>query len=87
MDANGQTNIPEYAKTGLDMANFFGVTQNGDKISIPNKGYYINNKERGKLIIRTEVAIPKKLNDKEKELFLKLKKVSEFNPNNIVDIK
>ena len=62
-------------------------TQNGDKISIPNKGYYINNKERGKLIIRTEVAIPKKLNDKEKELFLKLKKVSEFDPNNIVDIK
>ena len=39
------------------------------------------------LTIRTEVAIPKKLNDKEKELFLKLKKVSEFNPNNIVDIK
>ncbi len=32
MQANGQTNIPEYAKTGLDMANFFGVTQNGDKI-------------------------------------------------------
>ena len=32
MDVNGQTNIPEYAKTGLDMANFFGVTQNGDKI-------------------------------------------------------
>ncbi len=32
MQVNGQTNIPEYAKTGLDMANFFGVTQNGDKI-------------------------------------------------------
>ena len=32
MNANGQTTIPEYAKTGLDMANFFGVTQNGDKI-------------------------------------------------------
>ena len=32
MDAHGQTTIPEYAKTGLDMANFFGVTQNGDKI-------------------------------------------------------
>lgn len=62
-------------------------TQNGDKIAIPNKGYYINNKARGKLIIQTEIAIPKKLNDKEKELFMKLKKVSEFNPNNIVDIK
>ena len=32
MNSNAQTTIPEYAKTGLDMANFFGVTQNGDKI-------------------------------------------------------
>ncbi len=32
MDANGQDTIPEYAKTGIDMANFFGVTQNGDKV-------------------------------------------------------
>ncbi len=36
MDSNGQTSIPEYAKTGLDMANFFGVTQNGDKIDYAN---------------------------------------------------
>ncbi len=32
MESNGQTTIPEYAKTGIDMANFFGVTQNGDKV-------------------------------------------------------
>ena len=32
MDANEQTTIPEYAKTGIDMANFFGVTQTGDKV-------------------------------------------------------
>ena len=32
MNSNGQTTIPEYAKTGIDMANFFGVTQNGDKV-------------------------------------------------------
>lgn len=32
MQSNNQTTIPEYAKTGLDMANFFGVTQNGDRI-------------------------------------------------------
>ena len=32
MDNNNQVTIPEYAKTGLDMANFFGVTQNGDKL-------------------------------------------------------
>lgn len=36
MDSNGQTFIPEYAKTGLDMANFFGVTQNGDKVNYEN---------------------------------------------------
>ena len=32
MITTGQDSIPEYAKTGLDMANFFGVTQNGDKM-------------------------------------------------------
>ena len=32
MEANNQTHIPEYAKNGLDMANFFGVSQNGDKV-------------------------------------------------------
>ena len=32
MTATGQQSIPEYAKTGLDMANLFGVTQNGDKV-------------------------------------------------------
>ncbi len=33
MNANGQTTIPEYAKTGIDMANFFGVTQNGNRLN------------------------------------------------------
>ena len=32
MDASGIGNIPEYAKTGLDMANFFGVSSSNDKI-------------------------------------------------------
>ena len=32
MNSNAQVNIPEYAKTGLDMANFFGISQNGDKL-------------------------------------------------------
>ena len=36
MDAHNQMTIPEYAKTGLDMANFFGVTQNGDRVDYAN---------------------------------------------------
>ena len=62
-------------------------TQSGDKISIPNKGYYMNENERGNLVIITKVVIPKKLSDKEKELFLKLKKISNFNPDDIVNIR
>ena len=33
MITNVQTTIPEYSKTGIDMSNFFGVTQNGDKVN------------------------------------------------------
>ncbi len=32
MKNNRIDSIPEYAKTGIDMANFFGVTQNGDRL-------------------------------------------------------
>ena len=32
MESNGQTTIPEYAKTGIDMANFFGNATNGNKV-------------------------------------------------------
>ena len=62
-------------------------TQSGDKIAIQNKGYYSKDNQRGKLIIKTQVVVPKKLSEKEKELLIKLKKVSDFNPNNIVNIK
>ena len=33
MNSHNQTTIPEYAKTGIDMANFFGVTQSGEKVN------------------------------------------------------
>lgn len=62
-------------------------TQNGDKLSIPNKGYYKNGKERGNLVVSTEIVIPKKLSDEEKRLFTELKKKSSFNTKNIVNIK
>ena len=63
-------------------------TQNGDKISIPNKGYFKNENERGNLVIETKVAIPKKITSEEKELYAKLREISSFNPNNdVVNIK
>ena len=33
MNQNGQTTIPEYAKTGIDMANLFGISQNEEKVN------------------------------------------------------
>lgn len=36
MDTHDKTTIPEYAKTGLDMAHLFGVTQNSDKMDYAN---------------------------------------------------
>ena len=33
MESNGQTTIPEYAKTGIDMANLFGISQNEEKVN------------------------------------------------------
>ncbi len=33
MDTHGQMTIPEYAKTGIDMANFFGVKSPGNKVN------------------------------------------------------
>ena len=63
-------------------------TQSGDKISIPNKGYFIDDKSRGNLIIETKVVVPKKITEEEKELFTKLREVSKFNPSNdLVNIK
>ncbi len=32
MESKDISKIPEYAKTGIDMANFFGVSQNGEKV-------------------------------------------------------
>lgn len=31
--SNGRGNVPEYTKKGLDMANFFGIKQSGDKVN------------------------------------------------------
>ena len=32
MEASGKTSIPEYAKTGIDMANLFGSATNGNRV-------------------------------------------------------
>ena len=53
--------------------------QSGEKIRIPNKGYYINKTDRGDLVAEVKVVVPKHISLEEKEMYKKLSKISRFN--------
>lgn len=55
-------------------------TQSDDKITIPGKGYKDGQGGRGNLIIKINIAMPKNLQDEEKELFKQLATISKFSP-------
>ena len=57
--------------------------QSGETITIEGKGYKDSKGGRGDLIANIKVMVPRKLTEDEKEIFMKLKEVSSFNPRNI----
>ena len=66
-----QTNI--YVPEGI---------QTGEKIRIPNKGYYSNKEDRGDLVAEVKIVVPKTLSDEEKNIYKELSKISKFKPRN-----
>lgn len=66
---NDETNI--YIPEGI---------QSGEKIRIPNKGYYLDKETRGDLVAEVKVVVPKHLTEKEKNVYKELSKISKFNP-------
>lgn len=68
-----------------DEANIYipGGVQSGETITIPGKGYKDVQGGRGDLIANIKVMVPKKLTEEEKDVFMKLKEISSFNPRNI----
>lgn len=54
--------------------------QSGEQIVIPQKGYKDGQGGRGNLIAEIETVVPTKLTEKERELFVELQKISNFNP-------
>ena len=54
--------------------------QSGEKIRIPNKGYFTGKDTRGDLVAEVKVMVPKQLTEDEKEIFEKLSEISRFNP-------
>ena len=57
--------------------------ETGEEIQIEQKGYKDSKGGRGKFIIKVKIMIPKKLSNKEIELYKELKKVSKFNPRDL----
>lgn len=57
--------------------------QSGEKVTIPAKGYKDAKGGRGDLIAQVKVMVPKKLSEDEKDIYMKLKEVSSFNPRNV----
>lgn len=65
---------------GTQKININKGIQNGEKIVVENRGYKDKDGSRGKLIAEVKIVMPKKLNDKEIEIFKELNKISKFNP-------
>ena len=54
--------------------------ESGEKIRIPNKGYYIDKEKRGDLVAEVKIVVPKHLTEEERNVYQKLEKISKFNP-------
>lgn len=54
--------------------------QTGEKIRIPNKGYYSGKGTRGDLVAEVKVVVPKQLTENEKAIYKELSEISKFNP-------
>ena len=54
--------------------------ESGEKIRIPNKGYYIDKEKRGDLVEEVKIVVQKHLTEEERNVYQKLEKISKFNP-------
>jgi len=54
--------------------------QSGENLQIEQKGYRDGQGGRGKLVVNVRTVVPKKLTEAEKELFERLREISNFNP-------
>lgn len=58
-------------------------SQSGQKLRLRGKGFPKKGGERGDLIVRLKIVVPKDLTAREKELFAEMAKVSSFNPRKV----
>ncbi|MCG6917983.1 MAG: DnaJ domain-containing protein [Deltaproteobacteria bacterium] len=58
-------------------------SQSGQKLRLRGKGFPKKGGQRGDLIVRLKIVVPKDLTAREKELFAEMAKVSSFNPRKV----
>lgn len=71
--------------TGIDSNIYLNIpagVQTGERLRVANNGFVDKNGVRGDLLLIAQIMVPKRLTDKEKELFYKFKEFSTFNPRN-----
>ena len=59
-------------------------TRSEEVVKIENKGYCDKNGNRGNLFAKVCITIPKNISQQEKNIYQKLKKISKFNPREII---
>lgn len=71
--------VPVPTMTGTAMLALPAGTQSGQRLRLRGKGL-VNERNHGDLFVIIQIAVPRRLNEKEKALFTELARVSSFNP-------
>ncbi len=54
--------------------------RSGQRLRLANKGYFDKSGDRGDQLVEIQIVTPKEISPEEKELYLKLKELEQFNP-------
>lgn len=76
----------EVSVQGIDSNIYINIpagVQTGDTFRVAKGGYFDKKGVRGDLLVVAKIMIPKDISSKEKELFIKLKEISTYNPRGI----
>ena len=68
---------------GIDSKVYIDIkagTESGEILRIQEKGYFDENRNRGDLIAKVKIVVPKKMSNEERELYEKLQKITSFMP-------
>lgn len=75
----------ELAVDGIDSKINFNIksgTESGEELRIQGKGYFDDKGNRGDVVAKVKIVVPKEISEEERELYEKLQKITSFMPRN-----